>query len=182
MAEELGFEFRRSKPATLKVFDEMLPPYGNYGNPLDVTAGFTPTSLPAGVKSLIDDPNIGMLFISFPINTAVVVPKLNKAWEGSDKQKSCRARRHLALPAKSRRPSGKSPAVFGRSSDRNDARGRALYPVWAIAGATRRASHPAEPIKDLPKLGKGTQPDGSAERCSPRRHTCAGRRFWLHRR
>ena len=48
---------------------EMLPPYGNYGNPLDVTAGFTPTSLPAAVKALIDDPNIGMLFISFPINT-----------------------------------------------------------------------------------------------------------------
>ena len=70
MAEELGFEFPQIEPATLKIFDEMLPPYGNYGNPLDVTAGFTPTSLPAAVKALIDDPNIGMLFISFPINTA----------------------------------------------------------------------------------------------------------------
>ena len=65
----------------------MLPPYGNYGNPLDVTAGFTPTSLPAAIKALIDDPNIGMLFISFPINTAVVVQNFNKGMQGSDKPK-----------------------------------------------------------------------------------------------
>src|SRR4051812_13090699 len=56
MAEELDLEFPPVEPATLKHFEEILPPYGNYGNPLDVTAGFTPTSLPAAVKALIDDP------------------------------------------------------------------------------------------------------------------------------
>ncbi len=39
MAEDLGLEFPSLEPATLKLFDEMLPEYGNYGNPLDVTAG-----------------------------------------------------------------------------------------------------------------------------------------------
>ncbi len=30
------------EPATLKKVSELLPPYGNYGNPLDTTAGFAP--------------------------------------------------------------------------------------------------------------------------------------------
>ena len=34
--------FRELEPATLKRSSEVLPPYGNYGNPLDVTAGFAP--------------------------------------------------------------------------------------------------------------------------------------------
>src|SRR5580698_871701 len=73
MAEELGLEFPQVEPATLKVFQETLPAYGNYGNPLDVTAGFTPASLPAAAKALIDDPNIGLLLVTFPINTGVVM-------------------------------------------------------------------------------------------------------------
>ena len=40
LAEELGFEFPALEPATLKIFEDTLPPYGNYGNPLDATAGF----------------------------------------------------------------------------------------------------------------------------------------------
>ena len=39
MAEEIGLEFPQVDPATLKTFQEILPAYGNYGNPLDVTAG-----------------------------------------------------------------------------------------------------------------------------------------------
>ena len=41
-AEEVGLELPELEPATLKTVKKGLPSYGNYGNPLDVTAGFTP--------------------------------------------------------------------------------------------------------------------------------------------
>ena len=159
MAEELGFEFPQVEPATLKTFEEMLPPYGNYGNPLDVTAGFTPTSLPAVVKALIDDPNIGMLFISFPVNTAIVVQSFNKGMEGSDKPKVMVALGDTwPLPPEVMEAVKQSPAVFGRSSDRM-MRAVALYTRYGRLLARSRASHQPEPIKGLPKLGQGTQPE-----------------------
>jgi acyl-CoA synthetase (NDP forming) len=159
MAEELGFEFPQVEPATLKIFDETLPPYGNYGNPLDVTAGFTPTSLPAVVKALIADPNIGMLFISFPINTAVVVQSFNKGMEGSDKPKVMVALGDSwPLAADVMDAVKQSPAVFGRSSDRM-MRAVALYTRYGRLLARARASVKPEPIKALPKIGKGTQPE-----------------------
>jgi acyl-CoA synthetase (NDP forming) len=158
MAEELGFEFPAVEPATLKLFDEMLPPYGNYGNPLDVTAGFTPTSLPAAVKALIDDPNIGMLFISFPINAGVVVQKFNEGMAGSDKPKVLVALGDTwPLGADIMEAVKQSPAVFGRSSDRM-MRAVALYTRYGRMLARPRPA-PPEPIKGLPRLGRGTQPE-----------------------
>jgi acyl-CoA synthetase (NDP forming) len=158
MAEELGFEFPAVEPATLKLFDEMLPPYGNYGNPLDVTAGFTPTSLPAAVKALIDDPNIGMLFISFPINAGVVVQKFNEGMAGSDKPKVLVALGDTwPLGADVMEAVKQSPAVFGRSSDRM-MRAVALYTRYGRMLARPRPA-PPEPIKGLPRLGRGTQPE-----------------------
>ena len=38
-AEDVGLELPELEPATLKKVKEVLPRYGNYGNPLDVTAG-----------------------------------------------------------------------------------------------------------------------------------------------
>ena len=159
MAEELGFEFPQIEPATLKIFDEILPPYGNYGNPLDVTAGFTPTSLPAAAKALLDDPNIGMLFISFPINTAVVVQNFNKGMEGATKPIVMVALGDTwQLGPDVMEAVKQGPAVFGRSSDRM-MRAVALYTRYGRLLARSRASQAPEPIKGLPKLGKGTQPE-----------------------
>jgi acyl-CoA synthetase (NDP forming) len=159
MAEELGFEFPQVEPATLKAFEEMLPPYGNYGNPLDVTAGFTPTSLPAVTKALIGDPNIGMLFISFPINTAIVVQSFNKGMEGSDKPKVMVALGDTwALAPDVMEAVKQGPAVFGRSSDRM-MRAIALYTRYGRLLARPHGSLEPEPIKGLPKLGQGTQPE-----------------------
>ena len=159
MAEELGFEFPQIEPATLKIFDEILPPYGNYGNPLDVTAGFTPTSLPAAVKALLDDPNIGMLCISFPINTAVVVQNFNKGMEGATKPIVMVALGDTwQLGPDVMEAVKQGPAVFGRSSDRM-MRAVALYTRYGRLLARSRASQAPEPIKGLPKLGKGTQPE-----------------------
>jgi acyl-CoA synthetase (NDP forming) len=159
MAEELGFEFPAVEAATLKLFQDTLPPYGNYGNPLDATAGFTPTSLPAVVKALIDDPNVGMLFISFPINTALVVQNFNKGMAHSDKPK-------VMVALGDSWPLGpdvmeavkQSPAVFGRSSDRM-LRAIALYLRYGRMLARPRNAAPAQPINGLPKLAKGPQPE-----------------------
>jgi acyl-CoA synthetase (NDP forming) len=158
MAEDLGLEYPTLAPETLKVFDELLPEYGNYGNPLDVTAGFTPVSLPAAVKALIDDPNVGMLFISFPINTAIVVQAFNKGMEGSDKPKAMVALGDTwTLAPDVMEAVRQSPAVFGRSSDRM-LRAIALYTRYGRMLARPPAAKP-EPIKGLPKLAKGAAPE-----------------------
>jgi acyl-CoA synthetase (NDP forming) len=60
-AEEVGLELPELEPATLKKVSEVLPAYGNYGNPLDVTAGFAPDALSVATKALLDDPNTGTL-------------------------------------------------------------------------------------------------------------------------
>ncbi len=159
MAEDLGLEFPQVQPSTLKIFEEALPPYGNYGNPLDVTAGFTPTSLPAVLKALMDDPNIGMLFISFPINTGVVVQNFNKGMEGSDKPKVMVALGDTwALGPDVMEAVKQSPAVFGRSSDRM-MRAVALYTRYGRLLARSRADHRPGPIEGMPKIGKGAQPE-----------------------
>ena len=96
-AEDIGLDLPELDPATLKKVSEVLPAYGNYGNPLDVTAGFSPDALPTAVKALIDDPNVGMLFISFPISTAGRGQAFNKGMADSPKPKvHGGARRHLA--------------------------------------------------------------------------------------
>ena len=96
-AEEIGLELPELEPATLKKIGETLPSYGNYGNPLDTTAGFAPPMLPVVTKALIDDPNVGMLFISFPINTAIPVQGLQRGHGAlAQAQGDGRARRHLA--------------------------------------------------------------------------------------
>jgi acetate---CoA ligase (ADP-forming) len=159
MAEDLGLELPAVEPATLKVFQDVLPAYGNYGNPLDVTAGFTPTSLPAAVKALIDDPNIGMLFISFPINTGLVVQNFNKGMAGSEKPKVMVALGDtLPLGADVMEAVKQSPAVFSRSSDRM-LRAIALYVRYGRMLARARPAPKPEPFKGLPRLGKGAQPE-----------------------
>ena len=167
MAEDLGFEFPALEPATLKLFDEMLPAYGNYGNPLDVTAGFTPASLPAAVKALIDDPNIGMLFISFPINTAIVVQAFNKGMEGSDKPKVMVALGDTwTLGPDVMEAVKQSPAVFARSSDRM-LRAIALYTRYGRMLARPPAAAARSRSRACPSSARARSPSGSARRCSP---------------
>jgi len=140
-------------------FEAILPPYGNYGNPLDVTAGFTPASLPAATKALIDDPNIGMLLISFPIRFGAVVQGFNKGMEGSDKPKVMVGLFDTApLGPDVMEAVKQGPAVFSRSSDRM-LRAIGLYTRYGRLLARERASAKPEPIKGLPKLGKGAQPE-----------------------
>jgi len=158
-ADETGLELPALDAATLKKVSEVLPAYGNYGNPLDVTAGFSPDSLPIAVKALLDDPNVGMLFISFPISYAGVAAAFNKGMADSPKPKVMVALGDTwPLPPDIMQAVNESPAVFSRSSDRM-LRAITLYTRYGRSLA--RARVPANPalFAGMPRLGKGTQPE-----------------------
>ena len=86
-SEDIGLDLPELEPATLEKIKEVLPSFGNYGNPLDVTAGFAPEALAVATKALLDDANTGMVFISFPISAARPVENFNKGMQGSTKPK-----------------------------------------------------------------------------------------------
>ncbi len=158
-AEEVGLELPELEPATVKKVSEGLPSYGNYGNPLDVTAGFMPSMLTGVVKGLIDDPNVGMLFISFPISTAIPVRAFNKGMADSPKPKVMVALGDTwQLGADVNEAVKESPAVFSRSSDRM-LRAIALYTKYGRSLARTRVTDTPTPFARLPNLGKGAQPE-----------------------
>jgi acetate---CoA ligase (ADP-forming) len=158
-AEELGLEIPELASETIARLKEVLPAYGNYGNPLDTTAGFSQEMLPIAVKSLLDDPNVGMLFISFPINAAVTVRNFNKGMLGSPKPKVMVALGDTwTLVPEILEAAQESPAVFSRSSDRM-LRAIAHYTRYGRLLARSRAGSRGEPFERLPKLGKGPQPE-----------------------
>jgi acyl-CoA synthetase (NDP forming) len=100
-----------------------------------------------------------MLFISFPINSAVVVQSFNKGMAGSDKPKVMVALGDTwVLGPDVMEAVKQGPAVFGRSSDRM-MRAVALYTRYGRLLARSHADHKAGAIQGLPKLGKGTQPE-----------------------
>jgi acyl-CoA synthetase (NDP forming) len=159
LAEDLDLDFPTLEPATEKLLNEVLPAYGNYGNPLDVTAGFTPDTLSVVTKALLDDPNVGMLLISFPINTGIVVQNFNKGMAGSTKPKIMVALGDTwQLHPDVVEAVKQSPAVFARSSDRM-LRAIALYMRYGRLLARPRAVAAPAPLEGLPALGKGTRPE-----------------------
>jgi acetate---CoA ligase (ADP-forming) len=158
-AEDIGLDLPELDPATLKTISSTLPAYGNYGNPLDTTAGLKPTALRAVTKALIDDPNVGMLFISFPISTATRVKAFNEGMAHSRKPKVMAALGDTwPLGDDVIAAAKESPAVFSRSSDRM-LRAIALYTRYGRLLARRAAGAAAAPIDGLPRTGKGAQPE-----------------------
>jgi acyl-CoA synthetase (NDP forming) len=158
-AEELGLELPELDPATLKKVSEVLPAYGNYGNPLDVTAGFSPDALPTAAKALLDDPNVGMLFISFPISYAAVAKAFNEGMAHSPKPKVMVALGDTwQLAPDIVQAVNESPAVVSRSSDRM-LRAIALYTKYGRSLARSRMPASVAAFPGMPKLGKGPQPE-----------------------
>src|SRR5262249_15288204 len=126
---------------------------------LDTTAGFSPEMLPIVTKALIDDPNVGMLFISFPIRTAVLVRGFSEGMVHSPKPKVMVALGDTwPLADDVEAAVQESPAVFSRSSDRM-LRAIALYTRYGRNLARPRATVAPPPILGLPKLGCGAQPE-----------------------
>jgi acetate---CoA ligase (ADP-forming) len=158
-AEDIALDLPELEPATLKAIGETLPAYGNYGNPLDTTAGFTPAMLPAVTKALIDDPNVGTLFISFPINTPLPIRAFNQGMAHSPKPKVMVALGDTwELGDDVMAAVSESSAVFSRSSDRM-LRAIALYTRYGRLLARNRAAAAAAPLTGLPRLGDGAQPE-----------------------
>ncbi|MBV8286045.1 MAG: acetate--CoA ligase family protein [Hyphomicrobiales bacterium] len=158
-ADEAGLELPALDAATLKKIREVLPAYGNYGNPLDVTAGFSPDALRVAVKALLDDPNIGMLFISFPISYAAVAVAFNNGMADSPKPKVMVALGDTwPLAPDIMQAVKESPAVFSRSSDRM-LRAITLYIGYGRSLARTRVPANRAAFPGMPKLGKGTQPE-----------------------
>jgi acetate---CoA ligase (ADP-forming) len=159
LAEDIGLEIPELDPATLAKVKEVLPPFGNYGNPLDVTAGFSPDALAAATKALIDDPNVGMLFISFPINLPIPVRNFNKGMADSPKPKVLVALGDTwELTPETVQAIKEGPAVFSRSSDRM-LRAITLYTRYGRLLARSRVAADPLPFPGMPKLGKGAQPE-----------------------
>jgi acyl-CoA synthetase (NDP forming) len=159
LAEEIGLDLPELEATTLKTIKETLPSYGNFGNPLDTTAGFSPEMLPIVTKALIEDPNVGMLFISFPIRTAVPVKAFNEGMAHSSKPKVMVALGDTWPLADDVEAAVKeSSAVFSRSSDRM-LRAIALYTRYGRNLARPRPTVPSPLIPALPKLGRGAQPE-----------------------
>ena len=158
-AEEIGLEIPELDPTTLKKISETLPSYGNYGNPLDTTAGFTPAMLPAVTRALIDDPNVGSLFVSFPINTPIPFRAFNEGMAHSTKPKVLVALGDTwKLGPEVDEAAKESPAVYSRSSDRM-LRAIAHYTRYGRSLARERTVGAPVPLMGLPKLGKGAQPE-----------------------
>jgi acetate---CoA ligase (ADP-forming) len=164
LAEDIGLDLPELEPATLRTIKETLPPYGNFGNPLDTTAGFSPEMLPIVTKALIDDPNVGMLFISFPIRNALPVKAFNDGMAHSPKPKVMVALfDSWPLTEDVEAAVKESPAVFSRSSDRM-LRAIAHYIRYGRNLARPRATIASSPIPGLPKLGRGPQPEWLAKK------------------
>jgi len=159
LAEDIGLEIPELDPATLTKIKEVLPPFGNYGNPLDVTAGFSPDALAAATKALIDDPNVGIVFISFPINLPIAVRNFNKGMADSPKPKVLVALGDTwELTPETVQAIKEGPAVFSRSSDRM-LRAITLYTRYGRLLARGGVAADSLPFPGMPKLGKGPQPE-----------------------
>jgi acyl-CoA synthetase (NDP forming) len=164
-AEDVGLELPELDPATLKNVSKMLPSYGNYGNPLDVTAGFSHDSLPMIVKTLIDDPNVGMLFISFPISYAGVLKGFNKGMLDSPKPKVMVALGDTSLPT-SCKPPPKARRYFHARRTACCGRSRST-PVTAARSRARGLLPILRRSRTCRSLARARKPNGWARRCSP---------------
>jgi acetate---CoA ligase (ADP-forming) len=157
--EDIALDLPELDPATLQTIRDTLPPYGNYGNPLDTTAGFTPAMLPAVTKALLDDPNVGTLFVSFPISTVLPMKAFNAGMAHSPKPKVLVALGDTSqLGDDVMAAVDESSAVFSRSSDRM-LRAIALYTRYGRLLACDRIAAAAAPLTGLPRLGDGAQPE-----------------------
>jgi acyl-CoA synthetase (NDP forming) len=161
-SEKLDLEIPPLSPETEATVKELLPPFGTYGNPLDVTAAAAADALTAVTKALLDDPNMGSLFISYPIDGKFGVKTIQnflRGIEDSDKPVVIAALGDTwALDPQIVQAAKESRAIFSRSSDRC-LRALALYTAYGRALVRPRGRAACAPIAGLPPLGKGSRPE-----------------------
>ncbi|MCC6472905.1 MAG: acetate--CoA ligase family protein [Burkholderiales bacterium] len=158
-SEQLDLEFPALTDATMETLKATLPHFGTAGNPLDSTAGAAPGANPILIRALVADPNVGSLFVSYPISQTKQVEEIIQGLEGNAKPVSVVALGDSStLPADLMDVANSGPFVFGRSSDRA-LRAIARYTGYGKLLARPRNDAPPQPFPALPPLGQGTQPE-----------------------
>jgi acyl-CoA synthetase (NDP forming) len=161
-AEHLGLEFPALAPATMEKLRAALPVFGTPSNPLDTTAGAAPGANIPMTRALLEDPNIGSLFISYPIagpKGVNVLGEFIKGMEGNTKPVVVVALGDTSpLIPELQAVADSGPFVFHRSSDRC-LRSIAQYHAYGKLLARKRGDANPQPFAGLPQLGKGAQPE-----------------------
>lgn len=161
-AEALGLAFPVLADATMQKLQAALPAFGTPGNPLDTTAGAAPGANVAFVKTLLDDPNTGSLFISHSLGgrTGVtVIGDFVKGMEGNSKPVIVAALGDTAAMAPEvQAAADAAPFIFHRSSDRS-LTAIAHFTAYGKQLARPRGELNPLPFAGLPALGKGPQPE-----------------------
>ena len=138
--------------------------------------------LPGVTKTLIDDPNVGMLFISFPINTPAPIRAFNEGMAHSPKPKVMVALGDTwKLGPDVEAAIKESTAVFSRSSDRM-LRAIALYTRYGRLLARNARFRHCGAVRRTASARQG-HAAGMARQEGPRRggHSRARRRSRTHR-
>ncbi len=161
-AETLGLEFPALTPASMEKLRAALPAFGTPSNPLDVTAGVAPGNNSILTKALLDDPNVGSLYISYPIagpKGITVIGEFVKGMVGNTKPVLVVALGDTSpLAPEVQAAADAGPFMFHRSSDRC-LKAIAHYSAYGKLLARKRGdTHPA-PFSGLPVLGRGAQPE-----------------------
>lgn len=161
-AEDLGLEIPELEPHTLQQIAALLPAFGTYGNPLDMTTAYDRDNVPAVTRALLDDPNVGMLFVGSAIGFPV--RKVSEGLEGSTKPFVLALLGDGSpLPPPVAAAVSESQALLSRSVDRS---------MRAIANLTRygrslarvRLDTAPVPFANVPRVGAGAQPEWLGKR------------------
>lgn len=162
VAEDLGFELPAVTQETEAKLRAALPDFVVAGNPVDILIT-NADAVTASARALLDDPNIGSLFIFFPMdgkNGPQAFASFLAGAEGSEKPVLAAAWGDTSqLPPSVLRSARR--VIFVRSPDRCL---RAIGLVTAYGrrlARERRAAPPAPqaPLGRLPALGRGPQPE-----------------------
>ncbi|MFM9970327.1 MAG: acetate--CoA ligase family protein [Burkholderiales bacterium] len=161
-SETIGLEFPELTPETMEKLRAKLPSFGAPNNPLDTTAGGAPGANVDLTRYLLEDPNIGCLFISYPIagpKGVQVIGEFVKGMEGNKKPVVVVALGDgSALTPELQAAADNGPFMFSRSSDRC-LRAIGHYTRYGRLLARAKGNVNPAPYAGLPKLGSGTQPE-----------------------
>ena len=160
--ENSTLEFPALTPETMEKLRAALPAFGTPNNPLDTTAGSAPGSNIPMTKALLADPNIGSLFISYPIagpKGVTTIGEFTKGMEGNTKPVVVVALGdNSPLAPELQAAADAGPFVFHRSSDRCLRSLEHFHRYGRLLARPRGNSNPA-PFSGLPAMGKGPQPE-----------------------
>ena len=161
-AEELGLEFPELTTETLSTLRSALPAFGTPNNPLDTTAGTAPGAYTVFIKALLEDPNIGSLFISHSVGgrTGVrVIDEFVKGMLGNTKPVVVVALGEtLPMAPEVQAAVEAGPFMFNRSSDRC-LKAIAYFTAYGRLLARPRGTASPAPFPGMPALGNGAQPE-----------------------